>query len=118
VGDLKPLSIFYGYPDFLIAQWCGVSVVTARGWKLGKGKPSRQSLRLFTLYRDEKVLGTEWRGVRIQGKRLVDSAGMSLTFAQIEQYQILLQWAAELARRDPADRARFQWLLDAIGKSA
>ena len=31
----RPLSIFYGYPDQLIARWCGVSVATARLYKSG-----------------------------------------------------------------------------------
>ena len=57
----RPLSIFYGYPDQLIARWCGVSVATARLYKSGARKPSRQALRLFALYRDGRVLDDHGR---------------------------------------------------------
>lgn len=110
----KPLSMFYGYPAELIARWCGVTVATASAWKAGTAKPSRPALRLFTLYREERVLGPEWRGLKVHGSRLIDPTGKSLSVSQIEHYENLLQFMAELARQNPADRVRYEQFLDLL----
>jgi hypothetical protein len=43
------LSPFYGYPPEQIAQWCCVSVQTARAYKNGSKRPSKSVLKLFRL---------------------------------------------------------------------
>jgi len=101
------LSIFYGYPAALIARWCGVSVKTARDWKAGRRKPSRQALRLFALYRDGRVLEEAWRGWRVTETGIVDPDGNVTTLPQLRGYFLLLQWAGELASRDPTTQR--QW---------
>jgi len=59
--------LFYGYAPELIVRWCGVSMQTALLYKSGVRKPSRQALRLFTLHRDGRVLGPEWREWSVSG---------------------------------------------------
>lgn len=107
----RSVSIFDGYPAEVIAQWCGVSVATACAWKRGAAKPGRPALRLFTLFREGKVLGAEWRRCVIRGDRLYDQAGKSLSVAQIEHYELLLQWAAHLTNDNPRYRAEYDELL-------
>ena len=111
VRTQKPLSIFYGYPAELIAQWCGVSVKTASQWKSATRKPSRQALRLFVLHRDRKVLGPEWRGWQVVGTKLVDPDGNPTTQGQLHGYFLILQWVASVASRDPESQRQYYELL-------
>lgn len=96
----RPLSIFYGYPEQLIARWCGVSVSTARLYKSGVRKPSRQALRLFTLHRDGRVLGDEWKGFAVREGNLVDPQGQEFTAGQLNSHWLIVQLARELASND------------------
>jgi hypothetical protein len=105
------LSVFYGYPEALVAQWCGVSVATARAWKQGRRKPSRPALRLFTLHRDRRVLGKEWKDWVIERGTIVDPAGIATTVAQLEHFAFILQYASYLASLSPETQAEFQRLL-------
>ena len=89
----------------------GPSPATASLWKQNKRKPSRQALRLFTLHRDELLLGEPWRGWKVRGATLVDPDGNATSQAQLRAYWLIMQYAAELARRDPADYQHFQSLL-------
>lgn len=107
------LSIFSGYPAPEIARWCGVSIKTARDWKAGRRKPSRQALRLFTLHRDGRVLSEPWRGWAIKGTTIVDPEGNATTLPQLRGYYLLLQYAAELAARDPKTQAAWWELMKA-----
>lgn len=107
----KPLTIFYGYPPELIARWCGVSAHTAYLYKIGARKPSRQALRLFTLHRDGRVLGPEWRNWAIHKDRIVSPEGQETTQTQLAAYWLIMQLARELASRDPEARDRFTRLL-------
>lgn len=111
VRETKVFGIFYGYPAKLIAEWCRVSPATASLWKQNKRKPSLQALRLFTLHRDESLLGEPWRGWKIRGATLVDPDGNATTQAQLRAYWLIMQYAAELAKRDPAEQDRFYALL-------
>ena len=106
----KPLSIFYGYPTELIARWCGVSVATARRWKHGGAVP-RPALRLFTLYRDGQVLDEHWTGWRAHEGTLTDPEGNTTTHSQLRAYSLIMQYAADLARRDPEAQTEFLELL-------
>lgn len=119
IGDLagvqsrlsKPLSIFYGYPAELIARWCGVSLSTARLYKSGARKPSRQALRLFGLHRDGRVLGPEWRDWSVKGDKLVSPANQETTQGQLNAYWLIMQLARELARDNPKATEEFYRLL-------
>jgi hypothetical protein len=111
VGETKVLSVFYGYPAELIARWCGVAPATVTLWKQNKRKPSRQALRLFTLHRDNLVLGEPWRGYQLKGATIIDPEGNATSQAQLRAYWLIMQYAAELARRDPADYEHFRSLL-------
>jgi hypothetical protein len=106
----KPLSIFYGYSAELIAQWCGVSVATARRWKRGGGVP-RPALRLFALYRDGKVLDEYWTNWTTRKGVLTDPDGTSTTKGQLAAYWVVMQFAADLARHDPETAQAFHDLL-------
>jgi hypothetical protein len=94
------LSPFYGYPPKLIADWCGVSVQTARAYKNGSKRPSRAAMKLFRLYRESKVLGEEWDGWAVDAKSIVDPDGNATTRSQLMAYWIIMQYAYEAARID------------------
>jgi hypothetical protein len=105
------LSIFYGYPEPLIARWCGVSVHTARLYKSGARKPSRQALRLFALHRDGRVLDDRWKGFAVRGDKLVDPQGQEFSPVQLEAHWLIVQLAHELARKDPRDFEEYRRIL-------
>jgi hypothetical protein len=107
----SPPIIFYGYSAQQVAEWCSVSLATAKAYKDGIRKPSRQALKLFTLYRQELVLGPEWRGFTVRKGTIVDPAGVVTTRPQLEGYQIIMQWAAFVASRDPELQHEFYELL-------
>lgn len=106
------LSVFYGYPDHLVARWCGVSVATARRYKLGKLRPSRAVMRLFLLYRDRRVLGPEWTGWVVKPDSIVDPDGNETTRSQLHNYFWVVQMARELsaARGEDAHREFYKLL--------
>ena len=110
-GTKPTPAIFYGYPVELIQLWCGVSQHTAYLYKIGARKPSRQALRLFTLHRDGRVLGPEWRDWAIQKDRLVSPEGQETTQNQLAAYWLIMQLVRELASRDPEAREEFNRLL-------
>ena len=103
--------LFYGYPPELIARWCGVSAHTALLYKSGSRKPSRQALRLFTLHRDGKVLGPEWRDWSVHKNKLTSPEGQETTHEQLNAYWLIMQLARELAASDQNTRAEFERLL-------
>ena len=108
----RPLSIFYGYPEQLVAQWCGVSVHTARLYKSGVRKPSRQALRLFTLHRDGRVLDQQyWRGYSVLKGKLVDPTGREFDAGQLNAHWLIVQLARDLASKDPRDLAEYWRIL-------
>jgi hypothetical protein len=91
------VSIFWGYSASLIAQWCGVSVHTAYLYKIGKRKPSRQALRLFTLHRDGQFLTADWAGWAVTKDHITDPDGNRTTRGQLQAYWIIVQLAHQLA---------------------
>lgn len=91
-------SVFYGIPAELIADWCGVSLETARRWKTGQTQPSASALKLFVLYRDRKVLNKEWDGWLINRETLVDPEGNATTQGQLRAYAHVYALCQELAR--------------------
>ena len=107
----RQLSIFYGFPEQLIARWCGVSVATARLYKSGSRKPSRQALRLFALYRDGRVLDDRWKGFAIRRDHLVDPEGHEFDPNQLRAHWLIVQLARDLASKDPRDLEEYQRIL-------
>jgi hypothetical protein len=94
------LSPFYGYPPKLIAEWCGVSVQTARAYKNGSKRPSRTVLKIFRLYKEGRVLGEAWEGWVVKNGVIFDPDGNGTTSQQLLAYWIVMQYAAELARSE------------------
>jgi hypothetical protein len=86
-------------------------VKTAREWKAGRRKPSLQALRLFGLYRDRRVLTAEWRGWVVKPNAIVDPDGNETGRSQLFGYFLVLQWASELASRDPATLEHYHQIL-------
>jgi transcriptional regulator with XRE-family HTH domain len=106
-------SVFYGYPAEVVADWCGVSVETARRWKNGQRKPSPSSLKLFALYRDRKVLGKEWSGWIVKQGVIVDPESNETTQGQLRAYFQVYQLAHVLARGDSTEATQLALLLSA-----
>jgi hypothetical protein len=94
-------SIFNGYPPELIAQWCGVTVDTAKLYKSGARKASRAVLRLFVLHRDGRVLGEGWQGWQARAGTIADPDGNVTSARQLMNYFFVMQFAAALAAQDP-----------------
>jgi hypothetical protein len=100
------LSVFYGFPDHLIANWTGVSLATARRYKSGKLRPSAAVMRLFLLYRERRVLGPEWAGWLVKPDSIVDPDGNETTRSQLHSYFWVVQMARELAAARGEDAHR------------
>src|ERR1700733_704511 len=92
-------ALFEGFPASGVAEVCCCSVQTAYHWKAGIRRPSERELKLWKLYRDERVLTEQFRGFRVRGSELIDPKGKSLTVAQLEFYQQMLAYSRDLARR-------------------
>jgi hypothetical protein len=95
---LTYLSPFYGYAPGLIAQWCCVSVRTARAYKNGSKRPSRSVLKLFRLHKEMRVLTGAWDGWSVDDRGVVDPDGNCTSAAQLGGYWLIMQYAAEVAR--------------------
>ena len=105
-------SIFEDYSAEIVAIWCAVSVKTARLYKAGVRRPSRQSLRLFALHRDRRILGEPWAGWLINGDSIVDPDGNATNVRQVRAYFLVIQLAAAQARElGPEHQAMFYRLL-------
>lgn len=104
-------TIFHGYPAELIAEWCGITLDTARLYKAGQRKPSRTVLRLFTLHRDGRVLGPAWEGWVADRDTITDPDGNTTTVRQLGAYAFVMQLAAALAAKDPVAADEFRRLL-------
>jgi hypothetical protein len=94
-------SLFYGVSAEVIAEWCAVSVKTAKRWKRGESPPTASAMKLFRLHRDRQVLGAEWDGWLINGGTIVDPDGNETTQEQLRAYVFVYQLCRELAREDP-----------------
>ena len=94
------LNLFDGYPVELVQRWCLVGKKTAERYKKGTLLPSRRSVYLFNLHRNQKILGSEWNGWRVNGGVLYDPADVPTTIAQLEAYQYIYQLASSLAPSD------------------
>lgn len=103
---------FYGYSPELIAEWCCVSVRQAVRLKEGLARPSASTLKLFRLHADGQVLTAEFGGFRVRRERIFDPDGNGTTARQLHAYALLMQWAADIARRDESLRAQYDNLLE------
>lgn len=97
--NLRVSSFFDGYSAECISEWCAVSLKTARLYKSGRRKPSRQALLLFTFRRQGRLLVGSWAQCSVRGDCLIDPDGATLTVGQLRAYWIVMQLAAELARK-------------------
>lgn len=91
----SPASPFYGFPAEVIAEWCGVSVGTAKHYKAGRRKPPTPVLRLFRLYRDGSVLGEEWAGYRVVDGKMFGPDGRFIRPSDIALMGLVWQALAE-----------------------
>jgi hypothetical protein len=107
-------SIFHGYPAELVAEWCGVTVDTAKLYKSGRRKASRAVLRLFTLHRDGRVLGAAWDGWTASRDTITDPDGNATSVRQLAAYFYVMQFAAALAARDPKVQRDWYELLRSV----
>ena len=94
----SPLNPFYGYPEELIAEWCCVSVQTARLYKTGRRRPSKRVLKLFRLYRERRVLTDEWGGHKVIGDRLYAPNGVHFEPSHLVLWGLVRQ---ALREKDP-----------------
>lgn len=101
-------ALFQSYPASLIAEVCLCSQQTAYHWKSGIRRPSDRALKLWKLYRDERILTDAFRGFRVRANRLIDDDGQELTPGQFRAYVFVLQLCAEYAQQlGPAAQARY-----------
>ena len=99
-----------------IATWAGVTLKSARQYKAGSRRPSRQILRIIALYRAERVLEGPWAHWTVRDDCLVDPHGNYVTAGQIMAYVLVIQHAAELARQaGPEAQERHYRLLAKAG---
>lgn len=108
-SKLLPL-LFYGWSAETIADWCHVSVDTARRYKRGDAQPSHQARALFMLYRDRRVLDGAFSRFLVRDGKLIDPAGYEFTPAVLEGYQSLLQWAHGMSCELGRSREYYQHL--------
>ena len=86
------LNPFYGYPADVIAEWCCVSVGTAKLYKSGHRKPSKAVLKLFRLHRDQRILSDDWEGFRVIGDKIYRPDGRHIR--PVDIHLIVLLWQA------------------------
>lgn len=91
------LNMFYGYPAELVAQWCCISIQTAHKYKLNTLKPSKQSVALFRLHADKRIIPRDWEGWAFHDGKLFNPQEVPLTQAQLEAYQYIYKLASEYA---------------------
>jgi len=104
--------MFYCYPAEVIAEWCAVSLATAREYKLGRRKPPPPVARLFELHRDRRVLGPTWNGWLVKPDSIVDPDGNETGRMQLYNYFWVVQFARQLAaERSQVAHAQFYALL-------
>jgi len=97
-------ELFYGYPDWVIADWCCVTLQTARHWKSGIRAPGPAATKLFMLHRDGRILTSDWEGYGIHRGKLCDPEGHELTQVQLRAYPFVYALAVEYGRTN--SRAR------------
>ena len=101
--------LFHAYPPEHIAEWCCVTLETAKRWKAGESTPPPPARRLFELYRQCKVLASPaWVGWEVKGDVLRDPEGNDTTQGHLRAYYFVCQLAAELARDTPEARERLE----------
>ena len=89
------LNPFYGYPASVIAEWCCVSVGTAKLYKSGRRKPSKAVLKLFRLHRDQKVLSDHWEGFRVIDDKIFGQDGKPIRRVHLVLSGLLWQALSE-----------------------
>lgn len=111
-GSPAVFTIFHGYPAELVAEWCGISIASARLYKSGRRKPSKAVAKLFLLHRDRRVLGPQWRDWVIKADSIVDPDGNETSRSLLHNYSWIVQFARRLAYdREDGASAEFEKLL-------
>lgn len=106
------LTPFYGYPAEVIAQWCCVSIGTAKKYKNGQRKPSKSAMHLFELYRDGRILDDAWNGYRCVNGQLWDNSGKSVRPGHFQMLGLLWHALSE------ADNRSYRELLERFANIA
>lgn len=98
--SVKParISAFRNTLPEIVAEWCAISVSTARHFLSGHRRPSPPVRKLYELHREGKILGPEWDGWRIKGNKLLDPHGKHVTPELLEIWELVWQIAAS---KDP-----------------
>jgi uncharacterized protein DUF3653 len=103
------LNLFYGSPAELIAEWCCVALSTAHAYKSGRLKPGKAAEKLFRLHRDRMILTTEWRGWIVKPDAIVDPEGNEMPPNLLRDYQLMLQYFRDLAKRSGDAKEMERW---------
>ena len=76
---------------------------------------SSDLIKLWLIHRDRLVLTPEWKGWSIKADCIVDPEGNETTRSLLRMYQMMMQYAHDLARRtgDEHEIERFYELLRA-----
>lgn len=110
-----PLTIFYGLQAETIAQVCAVSLTTARAYKAGKRKPSKQVVRLIQLHNARRILPDQWRGWSVEGDYIfTPGTRKGLSRYRIEAYTFLMGYLFDWIAQDESKRAEVQLYLDQL----
>ena len=109
------INEFYGFPASLIAEWCCVALSTAHAYKNGRLKPGKSAEKIFQLHRDRMVLTPVWRGWLAKPDVIVDPDGNETNRPALRNYQLMLDYVRELARRsgDQREMEMYRRLLNA-----
>jgi hypothetical protein len=98
------LTMFYGYPAEVVAEWCAVKLSTACAYKSGRLKPGASVVKLFKLHAERRVLTAQWAGWLVKPDAIVDPEGNETTRNLLRMYRMMLQYAHDLARRTGDER--------------
>ena len=97
-------ELFYGHPDWLIAQVCCVHIQTARHWKSGIRRPGATALRLWQLYASDRIVPDAWQGWGFRKDKLYDPEGHETDQGQLRNVAIVWQLVRELTSMNPDAR--------------
>ncbi len=104
-------QLFYGHPDWVIAEVCRVHIQTARHWKSGIRKPGPSAMRLWELHAAERIVPDAWKGFGFRRDSLYDPEGHEITAQQLRAYPFVLQLANDFARQNPQAQSLIERLV-------
>src|SRR5690606_24849718 len=114
----SPLTIFYGAQVDTIMHVCAVSRATAKAYKSGQRKPSKQVVRLMQLHNAGRILPDTWRGWSLEGEYIFPPGQRKgLSRARIESYSFLVAHLFDWIRQDEQKRLEVQLYLDQLERA-